>query len=96
MQPPHQRLTSPRVVLQVRAHETSSDELTCPECAVALAVSDVHALTWRCGDDETWARFEAAADGGGACARPNARQLQPRRGGGVRFGCSEWRSSWER
>ena len=52
--------------VKVKVHErnVSNAELTCPHpgCGEALAVSDVHALTWRCGDDDTWRRFEAATN----------------------------------
>jgi len=30
--------------------------------AQGLGIKDVHELTWRCGDDESWHKFEAAAD----------------------------------
>lgn len=53
---------SEHVKIKIRAHDVSSDALTCPECTAPIRVSDVHALTWRCGDDETWRRYEAAAD----------------------------------
>lgn len=64
------------VKVKIRSHDVSADALTCPECVATLTVGDVHALTWRCGDDESWHRFEAAADAamieslvrdGGAC-----------------------------
>ena len=50
------------VKVKIRAHDISADALTCPSCVAAIPVADVHALTWRCGDDDSWHRFEAAAD----------------------------------
>ena len=50
------------VRVKVRSHEISREALTCPSCAAPIGVSDVHALTWRCGDDETWRKFEAVSD----------------------------------
>jgi len=50
------------VKLKIRGREVSSEALTCPGCVCAISIADVHALTWRCGDDESWRQFEAAAD----------------------------------
>ena len=50
------------VRVKIRGHEVSSEALTCPSCTHPLSIADVHALTWRCGDDETWRQFEAVAD----------------------------------
>lgn len=50
------------VKLKVEGHHVSKETLTCPSCVQPLTVEDVHALTWRCGDDATWERFATAAD----------------------------------
>lgn len=50
------------VKVKIADKSVSHDVLTCPNCVAPIGVDDVHALTWRCGDDETWSKFEAAAD----------------------------------
>ena len=50
------------VRVRVGERVVSGEALTCPQCTSPLSLSDVHALTWRCGDDQTWQRFAEASD----------------------------------
>jgi hypothetical protein len=52
----------PQIKIKVEGADVSGEALTCPSCAQAISIPDVHALTWRCGDDATWMKFEQRAD----------------------------------
>ena len=43
---------SEHVKVKIQSHDVSGEALTCPSCPEPIKVSDVHALTWRCGDDD--------------------------------------------